>query len=207
MSKLAVGATLIALFTAAAVGGIWLRTRDGGGSPEAIPADVQPPSAFLPGGVPLPTPPPPVDVRPPPPLIVVTSEPRAEPPKGSWEAVPVVARPAALGPPGGAIGRGLIELQPRLAGCFDEDTAARFGPTPPTVAQDASMSETGATVLVLHVETGGGEARIVDAPVETQGGASDGVVTCAQNVLRGQRFALPQATPGGKYRLLHPLTR
>jgi hypothetical protein len=108
---------------------------------------------------------------------------------------------------GAAIGRGLLELQPLLTACFDEDTQARFGSEAYTTVRDAvPMDDRGATVLVLQIETGPGEARIVDAPVETRGTASDGLIACAQRVLRGQRFEAPQARAGGRIRLLHPLS-
>ncbi len=145
---------------------------------------------------------------PPPPekFIVEYGPPRVEPPKGSWEAVAVAARPSALGPLGGVIARGLNDLDVQLAACFDEDTAARFGAQPHTVSTEASLPDTGTPVLMLHIETGSGRARIVDAPVETRGGASDGVIACAQSVFRGRSFPFPDAPAGGKYRLLHALT-
>jgi hypothetical protein len=209
---LVVATVAIVLFAAAAVGGIWLLTAQDSQRPVAV-APPEPAGAPV-ADAPPPPPPPPVPAplagyatpqAAPAPAVVYGPAP-AEPPKGSWEAVALVARASQLGPLGGAVGRGLIELQPKLAACFDEDTAARFGTQPHSVAKDAVASDRTTPVLVLEIETGPGEARIVDAPVETQGTASDGAIACAQSVLRGRRFAYPQGQPGGKYRMLHPLT-
>ncbi len=204
MRKLVIGVAAIAAFTAAALVAIWLATRSGPAAPgasapvapraEIAAAPPAPPPAL---GTPLApqTPGPPPVMGPPPP----------EPPKGSWEAIPVVARPSALGPLAGAIGRGLIELQPQLAACFDEDTAARYGTRPVSVAKDASTGSRSTPVLILQIETGGDEARIVDAPVDSAGSASDGVIACAQSVLRGRRFPAPGAPAGARYRMTQPL--
>ena len=211
MRKLLIGVALIVALTGAALVAIWALTRSGPSAPAtdapvaAVPEVPQPPPPTPPTPQQLTTfnVPPPAGPR----ASVEFGPPRPEPPKGSWEAVPVSARLSALGPLGGAIGRGLIELQPRLAACFDEDTAARFGPQPRSVAMDGSLPDAGTPVLLLEIETGGGGARIVDAPVDTQGGASDGVISCAQSILRGQQFSYAQAPAGGKHRVLHPLTR
>ncbi len=208
MRRIVVGLVAIALFTAAAVGAIWALTRGDAGAgsapvvaepqPEPTPPPPLPPIQLPPGMKPLHP-----DASPPP--VVVYGPAKPPPRDGSWEAVPVAARPASLGPLGGAIGRGLIELQPRLAACFDEDTAARFGPQAHTVALDPTQPNTGTPVLVLEIETASGEAVVYDAPVDTRGTASDGVIACAQTILRGRRFPFPQAQPGQKYRVLHSL--
>ncbi len=143
---------------------------------------------------------------PPPPLIVNPAPP--PPAEGTWEAVPQVARAAEAGPVGAAVGRELNELQPRLAACFDEDRQARHGRDRVSRSGDAlPMDDTGTTILVLQVEAGGGRARIVDAPVETQGGASDGLVACAQQVLRGHVVPTPAATDPARSRILFTLLR
>ena len=126
--------------------------------------------------------------------------------EGTWEAVAPVARPASLGPVGAAIGRELNELHPRLSACFDEDTAARHGTQPVTAVQDAAPTpDMGTTVLMLQVESSGGTARIVDAPVETRGGASDGVIACAQRLLRGTTMEVPVEKAGTRHRILYTL--
>ncbi len=204
MRRVVVGLIAIAVFTGVAVVAIWALTRDGSPRPPAPAGEPQayaaPTEQALPA-VPLPAAPAAPDIQ----AVVIYGPPKVEPPKDSWEAVPIVARASALGPLGGAIGRGLNDLQSQLADCFDEDVAARHGTQPHTVALDASLPNSGTPVLVLQIETGGGGAHIVDAPVDTQGYASDGVIACAQNLLRGRRFKYPQAQPGQKYRLLHSL--
>lgn len=210
MSRIAAGAAGVALFAAAAFAGVWLLTRDEGDSGPAPAGPREAPESVAPAA-PAPAAPSPLTLFAPPPPIpqvpVVMGPPPPEPPRGSWEAVPLTARAHALGPLGGAVGRGLIELQPRLSACFDEDTQARHAREAYSVVRDAAPSnDAGSTVLVLQIETGAGEARIVDAPLESRGGASDGLVACAQRALRGQRFAVPQAKAGQRFRLLHPLT-
>jgi hypothetical protein len=141
---------------------------------------------------------------PPPPLIQDPPPPR--PAEDSWEAVTPAARPASAGPAGPALGRDLNELQPRLSACFEEDRQALHGRDTVTRTQDfAPMEDTGTTVLMLQVETSPGQVRIVDAPVETQGRASDGLVACAQGVLRGHVLRTPDAKASGRYRVLFTL--
>ncbi len=141
---------------------------------------------------------------PPPPLI--HDDPPPRPALGSWEAIRPAARPAELGPVGAAIGRELNELQPLLAACFDEDTQARHGRQGYTAVRDyAPLEDHGTTILMLQVETYDGQARIVDAPVETRGGASDGLIACAQRVLRGHAVQVPEAKRGSRHRMLFTL--
>lgn len=174
--------------------------------PEPVPPSLTapaPPPAPLdalrlpPGASPEPVPPPPLIVEPAPP------RPRA----GSWEAVPAAARPSALGPLGGAVGRGLNELTPRISACFDEVAQAQHGQVPISAVPDASLgADAGNPVLILQLETQGGEVRVIDAPVETRGNASDGLIACAQRVLRGQTFAAPPGSRSGeRHRMLFSL--
>ncbi len=178
-----------------------------GGPPSGVSADGVPGAGYVPP--PLPQLPGPLALRPenpPPPLIVTPAPP--PPAAGTWEAVPQVARAAEAGPVGAAVGRELNELQPRLAACFDEDRQARHGRDVVSRSGDAlPMEDSGTTILVLQVEAGGGRARIVDAPVETQGGASDGLVACAQQVLRGHVVQTPAAKAPARYRILFTLLR
>lgn len=156
-------------------------------------------------------PPPPEGPREPPPPEVQYDAPPEPPPPGSWESIAPVARAGSLGAVGTAVGRGLNALQPALADCWSE-AAARGG----QVAQEDNLTEARdeappadgtTTVLVLQVETLADQVRIVEAPLESQGSASDGLVACAQRVLRGQTFDAPGAQPGQRYRILHGLTR
>lgn len=149
--------------------------------------------------------PPSVAMLPPP-----APEPAAAPPPGSWEAVNPVGRPSELGPIGPPVMLALREATPRLTACFDETQEARFASRGdlPSVSRDRGTGAIGGpAVLMLQLEATHGAVRIVDAPVESQGSAGDGVVLCAQNVLRGMRIEAPQARPGARYRLPHALPR
>jgi hypothetical protein len=203
------GVAGIAAFAGAAVGGVWYVT-----GPDAAP----PPSASAP--VPAPTPEPArppaaapyprlgaqTVAAPPPAPPNVYGPARIEPPKSSWEAVPVASRPNKLGPLGGAMMRALNELQEDISPCFDDATAARHGQEKVTTVKDAMpMDDQGATVLILQIEVAGDTARIVDAPVETRGGVSDGTIACAQRVLRGQKVGVPGSQKPGKYRMMYSL--
>jgi hypothetical protein len=172
---------------------------DGGASPasDAAPAVPVPPTPDLSryqGG----------SASPPKPMEYAPAPPR--PPAGTWEAIPPVARPAALGPLGAALHAGLQELQPRISDCFQRGARAGQGVT--AVKEEyVALPDTGATVLMLEVEALPGQVRIADAPVETRGGASDGLIACAQQVLRGQAFPARVASPGARHRVLYPLTQ
>jgi hypothetical protein len=128
-------------------------------------------------------------------------------PTGTWEAVPPMSRPS--GAVGQALGAGLAQLQPRISACFSEETQARQGrdPVAATAEDYASLPDTGAIVLMLNLETVQDGVRIVDAPLESRGGASDGLIACAQRALRGQTFDAPGLKPGVRQRLLHPLSQ
>lgn len=211
---MAVAAGAILLLGAVSVAVLELVLRDGP-RPSTPPAFVEP--APEPGHEPAPAPPPPAMPRfdpqasrrlqelPPPPEI--RDEPPPTPPKGSWEAVKVAPRPAALGAMGAALGRELNELEPKLSACFDEDTQARYGQQEYTTVRDyARSSDDGTTtVLLLEVETIQGALRIVDAPVEARGGASDGLIACAQRVLRGHVVPVPGTRAGTRHRIQFPL--
>jgi len=137
--------------------------------------------------------------------VVVDATP-PPPPVGSWEAVPIARRAGALGKAGTALGQELNELQGELSACFDEDTQARHGTSPVATVQDRSpQADAGVTVLMLELETMNGAVRIVDAPVEARGMASDGLLACAQSKLRGRVVQSPGTLAGERYRLLHTL--
>lgn len=178
----------------------------GAGTPFAIPDGGPPPqigSPFLPTQPGLPAglaavgQPPPVSLHeaPPPP-----------PAPDSWEAVAPVGRLGAIRGVGGAIGRELNELQPRLAECFTEESQSQHGQVAFSRVQDAQPpDESGTTLLMLQLEARPGQVVIVDAPLETRGGASDGLIACAQRVLRGVVVQEPRAKPGERYRVRFPL--
>ena len=128
------------------------------------------------------------------------------PPEDSWEAVPRIARSAKLGRIGPALQNELNELQPRLALCFAEETQARHGQLPVSRALDGTSRGDGPTaVLLLELEVQPGRIRIVDAPVESQGQASDGLVACAQRILRGHVLRTPVAMAPARFRMIFPL--
>jgi hypothetical protein len=129
------------------------------------------------------------------------------PPPGSWEAVPIAARARSLGPTGASISTQLRELQPEITACFEEEVQARHGPLGVAEAapRDQLESDGGRPVLILEVETTDGEIRIVDAPVRSRGTAGDGLIACAQRVLRGRTFPGRVSRPGERLRLLYTL--
>lgn len=130
------------------------------------------------------------------------------PPKGSWEAVKPVARVTGLGPAGISLRQGLDSLQGELAACFDEVAQSRHGQAGYTAAQEdtGAVDQAGSAVLMLQVESLEGKLRIVDAPVESRGDASDGLLSCAQSVLRGRTFPAPRARPGERHRVTFVLS-
>jgi hypothetical protein len=73
-----------------------------------------------------------------------------------------------------------------LAPCFDEDVQVRFGPMPHTSLPDAGGPGPRPAMLMLQMEAIDGALRVVDAPVAVLGNAGDGLVACAQQVLRGR---------------------
>jgi hypothetical protein len=116
---------------------------------------------------------------------------------------------AALGAVGGAVHRALLELKDTLDVCFDEDVQARHGGVAVTRTRDnAPIEEDGqTTILMLQLETQWGAVRVVDAPVETQGPASDGLIACAQRILRRQVIEVPGVKAGQRYRVLFSLSQ
>jgi len=185
-------------------------------APSALPGPVEAQAPVAPAaGVPAaPTPPPNVDPallpRPglPPPRLQY-GPPPVRAPAGTWEAVAPVARAGALGPAGVALHQGLGSLEPRLSECFDEVVQARHGQSPTSAVNEdfASVAEGAATILMLQVETLQDAVRIVDAPVESRGRAGDGLIACAQRVLRGQTFPAAGVKPGARHRLIYQLSQ
>jgi len=193
----------VGAFVALAFGAAWFLTRAPGDA--AAPAPLPP--------VALPEPPPLVPAPPtlpsqrvepePPPLLADPAPP--PPPAGSWEAVTPVPRLAALGPLGGAIRRALNEAEPRLSACADQDVQARHGRSAPSQSGDGAGDEGTTPTVMLEIETTAGGARIVDAPLDTRGGAGDGLFSCVQRVLRGLEITHPAAKPGKRYRVPYSL--
>ena len=211
MKTFVIGAIAIVVVGIAVVAGIYFATS----GPTAIRDPGPPPVAEA-----LP-PPPPLPVLPPQGGTVnpfagapqATTAPaatlpaRIEAPEGTWESIAIAPRPNALGPLGGAVGRGLGGLQPQLAACLDEpDPAGRERPT--VVLDSEPVQDVGATVLVLQLVASGMRVRIEDAPLQTRGDAGDGAILCAQRLLRGRSFEIMGGAPvSGRYRMLYQLTR
>lgn len=211
LRKLSIAVTLLVAAAFGAMAWIYVATEDGPRPASAALAPPLPaPDAAPPAPIVLPPPAPgPAFAPPPEPPGMEPEEPalaRYRPPSGSWESVAPVVRAAALGPAGTVVGRDLIALQPQLAACFQEASVARFGREQPTQTLDVErLEDTGVTVLVLQVETAPGRATIVDAPLETRGGASDGAIACAQRLLRGRTLRTADARPPARHRLLFNL--
>jgi hypothetical protein len=182
----------VAVAFVAIVAVIWLATSpDGGPPPRPVEARVPgyEPTGVVSvdgvidlgrsqlGGIPLPPP------------VIVKDEPAPPPPAGSWEAVPLVS------PRGGVPGLDMEELQPLLSDCFSDSVAGRGGQV--TAVKDAAPLQDGsATTLVLEIEVARDELRVVDAPLESRGQASDGTISCAQAVLRGRTAPAAGLRPG-----------
>jgi hypothetical protein len=155
-----------------------------------------------------PAPPSEIPATPTPVPTVVYDPPSTRPPDASWDAVKPVAQLSALGPVGVAVWRDLFNLKPKLAACADEGSQARRARQRKAAAGDESRpEETGTTVLVLLLEMHRGEVRIVDAPLENQGAASDAAISCAQRVLRGHTVQVPEASEGERARVMYPLAQ
>jgi hypothetical protein len=140
---------------------------------------------------------PPVEFEPPP----------APPPDDSWEAIPAAARPARLGPVGRVMVNELATLQPRIGNCFDEDVQARHGQVAVSrpLVGGRTADQSAATLLILNLEVTPGQIRIVDAPVESQGRDSDGVIACAQGILRGHVIQTTSAQKVERARMIFQL--
>jgi hypothetical protein len=128
------------------------------------------------------------------------------PTRGSWEAVKIAPRAAALGKVGVALNQDLNELHPALSECIGEESQARHGASAVSAVQDAQpQDDSGVPVLVLQLETMNGAIRIVDAPVESRGRASVGQLACIQSKLRGHVVDAPGTAGGERYRLLYTI--
>ena len=92
-------------------------------------------------------------------------------------------------------------LQSRLARCVDRDREVGFGGG----ASPARVPRPRAATLVLEIETGTREVRIVEAKVQSFGGASEAAVSCARNVLSGKVLAAKNAKPGKHVQMPFPL--
>lgn len=127
------------------------------------------------------------------------------PPTSEWSQATVVS-PFGAGSPAPAVTRALVALRPRLADCFEPTTQGRWGRLGPAFSHLEGLPPpaVGPAILMLEVESDGQSLRIVDAPAEIRGSASDGTLNCAQAALRGA--TLPVATQDAKrFRMRWPL--
>ena len=146
-------------------------------------------------------PPPPQDVAPHPQQALLP-----EPPQDSWDSAPLILRGRTFGRLGMSLESAVEELRPAVEPCLDEDTQARFGTKSfSSYGGRPAADEPLVATLMLEIETSAGQARILDAPVEVRGTASDGLLSCAQNALRGRTLAVPEASAGGRYRMRFPV--
>lgn len=161
--------------------------------PPAVPAPTGPDLTRFQGG------------RAPPAPMVYAPGPPA-PPADSWEAVPL-ARERSLGPVGAALRAGLEPLAPQLQACLRAGPGtSRGGATVSAAAGDEELDDAvGTPAVVLHLETLAGQVRIVDAPVLSWAGMSEGAMACVQQALRGRTFPAPAARVGRKLRMAYPL--
>jgi hypothetical protein len=107
--------------------------------------------------------------------------PQLTPEQQAWAQVPALPAPLA---------QVVTAVAQPLAQCFDEEVQARFGPIPHTSLPDAVGPGPRPAMLMLQMEATDGALRVVDAPVAVLGNAGDGLVACAQQVLRGRTVPL-----------------
>jgi hypothetical protein len=103
----------------------------------------------------------------------------------------------------------LADAQPALTNCYTEEAESRFGSSKISATEGADL-EPGpnkTTILVLAIEASAGQARIVDALVETRGSASNGTIACAQSALRGKTFPAPGIGAQTRYKMPFSLLR
>jgi hypothetical protein len=198
MRKLIIaGVAGIALLAAASVALVLVAT-DSGRVEVALPPPPTIPSPLpAPEVRPAPPAPPPAPARPPP-TPQARPAPQAPVP---WDQVRTLPRPL---PP---VFRQAVRSA--IAHCFDEDTQARFGPQAHTSMPGATLSTTpepGALFLEIEVVAGG--MLVADAPMATHGKASDGLIACAQQSLRGRTLTLPGSAtrePGQRFKTRYQL--
>lgn len=123
----------------------------------------------------------------------------AAPAPGTWEKVDIVG-PFGVGTPAPGVTAAVRgALRSRLAECFEPGAQGRWGTLGSAFSTVAAgdRKSLGPAILILEVEEAGAGVRVVDAPVERRGSASDGTLNCAQAVLRGAGL---QASSEGKKR-------
>ena len=105
-------------------------------------------------------------------------------------------RPSASGAPArgrdlhgtASIAARLDELKPRLAQCYE---GAQPGADPPGGSPAPESERPVPPVFLLELESSGEHYRIVDANVDSRGGAEDAVLECMQTVLMNATIPTP----------------
>src|SRR3990172_8925731 len=105
-------------------------------------------------------------------------------------------RPSASGAPArgrdlhgtASIAARLDELKPRLAQCYE---GARSGANPPGGSPAPESERPVPPVFLLELESSGEHYRVVDANVDSRGGAEDAVLECMQTVLMNATIPTP----------------
>jgi hypothetical protein len=178
----------IALFASASVAIIALVTRDpaAGVSRAAPPPPVARELDAAPAAADAPRPIVPASTRRPAPVV---APPGADVP---WEQVPALQRWPALT-------YRIAESEPRIRDCIAAGSGGAPGSSRPPGGSGPDAYGRG--VLMLHLETLQDALRIVDAPVEKRGAASDVAIACTQDALRGLSIPLPGTAPGSRMRV------
>jgi hypothetical protein len=172
-------------------------------APPAEPAREPPPpppapQATAPTPAPIPTPPttaPPEPEVPPAEEEVLRDQP-AGADRRPWDEIDPLPRgwPALMAR--------ISRLQPKSSECAEQLSRARIRRTSP---RRPAPDDPAATVLMLQLETTNGEVHVLDAPIETRGGASDGVVQCLQATLKGAAIPLAGTRDGQRMKLRFPI--
>ncbi len=102
--------------------------------------------------------------------------------------------------------RAIAAQTPKLASCFDR-VAKTDGARPSHLASRRGLpGDAGIGVLTLELEPVKDGMRIVDAPVEKRGSASEKEIACAQLALRGTTIHVPGTKPGPRIAMPYPLS-
>ncbi|BDG01397.1 hypothetical protein [Anaeromyxobacter oryzae] len=187
---LAGGAVAIALLFGGAVA---ILSREPGSAPA-----VRPGAPAAPGRDPAPLALAAPEVPTPPPAAVPRPVPATRPPPPAPERVPgVIPRAAPHRLPRGSpapveLFAGLAALQASVAECAREHR----GPAPGSAAAPA-----GQAVFMLDLETLDHRVRIVEAPVQARGAATEDALACARGVLLGHEIPVQVARPGSRIQL------
>lgn len=184
-------------FAALLAGSLWLLLRHTAPPPLAeAPPEPPPTVAGAPGaaGPPSAAPPPPTPLRS-----------AGAPARARWKTR---SEASSLVPMADRVTRKLVRrallaepVQSALSRCLGGDVGFGGG------TASAPVPRTEPAALMLELETGGSDVRIVDARVRSWGGASAETVSCAREVLVGRVVTTPsEAEQGGHVQMPFPLS-